>query len=178
MLKHPLQSVLLLGLLLLTAVQVMELVSHDSEPGGLVRAWLEPGDDLSSLTAATSAGQSVSLATGDTVIVLVFDPHCGHSLEVAPVWRDWISAHEASYRLIGISSGDLTEAEAFARDQAWEMEIGTVSALNGSLGHALTVRTPWAFILDEAGQVVAEGIGSRIGELLPEGRGQTRMEGP
>ncbi len=63
----------------------------------------------------------------------------------------------------------LTRSDGFVRVRAggaWDAEIRTVEA--GRLGgweHALTSRTPWVFVIDEAGVILAEGHGSRIAEL-------------
>jgi len=59
-------------------------------------------------------------------------------------------------------------AEAFARLHGWEAEV--VMLPPGNLVpqvRALTRRTPWVFVLDEGGRVVAEGHGARIAELVP-----------
>lgn len=158
-------TIILSVLALLAAVQVAGLVRPELAPRVLHRSWLKLGDDLSPLAPVTPEGRPASLATGDTTVVLVFDPGCGHSLEVGPLWRDWIRAAGSRFSVIGVSSGELREAETFAREQGWEVEIWRVPAPTGSLGHALTVRSPWVFVLDGGGRILAEGIGSRIEDL-------------
>jgi hypothetical protein len=69
-------------------------------------------------------------------------------------------------RAIAISSEPIPSANQYALDHGWDAEVWTVAAdLLDGIGYTLTRRTPWVFLLDGEGVIVAEGHGSRIAEI-------------
>ena len=107
----------------------------------------------------------MSTALGEPTVLLVFDSQCAHCLAVAPAWKAWIGNGPPGLRVVGVSTEPLETAGAFAQARGWGVEVWQVEAPTGSLGHALTSRTPWVFILDGEGRIQEEGHGSRLAEL-------------
>jgi hypothetical protein len=106
------------------------------------------------------------------MVLLVFDPGCGPCATVAPVWAQWIRDWGDRSQVLALSASLPESAEAFARLHGWEAEVVALppETLRPQI-RALTRRTPWVFVLDEGGRVVAEGHGALIAELVP-------LEGP
>ena len=128
--------------------------------------WLQAGDSLSKVHALGPEGQKVSLATGEPTLLLVFNSDCGYCEAVAPLWKAWTPAPRQGSRAIAISSEPIPSANQYALDHGWDAEVWTVAAdLLDGIGYALTRRTPWVFLLDGEGVILAEGHGSRIAEI-------------
>jgi hypothetical protein len=87
---------------------------------------------------------------------------------VAPVWAQWIRDWGDRSQVVALSASLPESAEAFARLHGWEAEVVTFRQ-DPMLPQvrSLTRRTPWVFVLDEGGRVMAEGHGARIAELVP-----------
>jgi len=87
---------------------------------------------------------------------------------VAPLWAQWIRDWGDRSQVVALSVSLPESAEAFARLHGWEAEVVTLppETLPPQI-RSLTRRTPWVFVLDEGGRVVAEGHGARIAELVP-----------
>ncbi len=69
-------------------------------------------------------------------------------------------------------------AEAYVTRHGWEVDLWTVdSKRRGGAAHALTGRTPWLFLIDGDGVILAEGHGERIDELVASALGWTVHEG-
>jgi hypothetical protein len=95
-------------------------------------------------------------------------PGAAPATAVAPVWAQWIRDWGDRSPVVALSASLPGPAEAFARLHGWEAEV--VALPPGNLApqvRALTRRTPWVFVLDEGGRVVAEGHAARIAELVP-----------
>ena len=165
--------VLALGLLAVAQLVVLgfRLESRDAPSG----SWFQVGDTLSGIRAFDSSGQEASLVGGDPTVVLVFHSECGHCEDVAPLWRAWKTASGPDFRTVAISSEPLKSAKAYAAQHEWDAGVWTVEAGRlGGLEHGLTSRTPWIFVLDETGVILAEGHGRRIVELVAVLGAETR----
>ena len=72
--------------------------------------------------------------------------------------------------MLAVSPETLGPAQAYVERQGWEVEVGVVEPTSsGSLAKALTGRTPWVFITDGNGVIIAEGHGERLEELTSRG---------
>ncbi len=156
----------LLGLVLLAVIQAVVL-SFKADFGLTADTpWFTVGDTLSHLQPLDSDGQTASLAGGTPMLVLVFHSECGHCQEVAPLWRAWTGTTWGDVRVVAVSSEEPATAQAYAAEQDWNTEVWTVEASRlGEASHTLTSRTPWVFVLDPSGVILAEGQGARIAEL-------------
>ena len=155
----------LLGGLVLLAVVQLALLGATAGSSNESR-WLGPGDNLGSIPVADANGVSRSLATGSPTLVLVFHSECGHCQRVAPAWREWLDEHRDETRILSISSEDASSAQAYVAGHAWRVDTWTVTSPKiGSPAHALTSRTPWLFLVDPDGVVIAEGHGDEIDEI-------------
>jgi thiol-disulfide isomerase/thioredoxin len=126
-------------------------------------AWPKPGDTLE-FTQAAGGG---SHTPARTTVLLVFHSRCGHCLETAPIWAEWSSEPHPNFRVMGISSEPHDSARAYAAEQGWSFEIGPPETwVDPGVAAGLVRRTPWVFVVDESGVILAEGHGSRIGELI------------
>jgi thiol-disulfide isomerase/thioredoxin len=166
---------ILLGLVLLAAIQAVVLSSRPDVGGTQDDPWFTVGDTLSALHPLDSLGRTASFAGGAPTVLLVFHSECGHCQEVAPLWRAWTGTPANDVRVVAVSSEEPATARAYAAEHDWSTEVWTVSASRlGGPGHTLTSRTPWVFVLDPAGVVLAEGQGSRIAELTAILHGEAR----
>ncbi len=155
-----------IGLAILVVAQMAVLGFRQRSDGALPDSWLQVGDNVAAVRVSDSLGRESPLVTGEPTLLLVFHSECGHCRAVAPLWKAWIEASGSAYHTIAVSSEPLESARAYVAEHEWDAEIRTVEA--GRLGgweHALTSRTPWVFVIDEAGVILAEGHGSRIAEL-------------
>ena len=160
------------ALLLLAATQGL-LLGLRQWPGSVASdPWLAAGDHLPYQEVQDALGRGVwapspALSHHPTVL-LVFDPGCGPCTAVAPVWAQWIRDWGDRSQVVALSASLPESAEAFARLHGWETEVVTLrqDPLLPQV-RGLTRRTPWVFVLDEGGRVMAEGHGARIAELVP-----------
>ena len=160
-----LTTVGLLGLAGLAALQGLVLFGSRSGPEGDL-PWIQAGDALGQIGAAAASGTKASLATGDTLLLLVFHSDCGHCQRVIPVWRDWIDDRPPDFDVVAVTSESREAAAAFLASFGWYPEIWTVGENDGPAGRrSLVTRTPWAFFLDGEGIVLGEAHGRLAQEL-------------
>jgi hypothetical protein len=134
----------------------------DSPPPSFVQV----GDDLSGVSTFDSQGRERFLDSGESTILLVFRSDCVPCGTVASTWRHWLQTHGSAYRTVALSAEAPEPAREFASAHGLDVEVRTVEAVRfGGREHALTSRTPWVFVLDGSGVVLAEGHGSRIAEV-------------
>ena len=136
-----------------------------SRAGGSAASWLKAGDDLSGIHPVDGSGRMASFAGGALRVVLVFDSQCGHCRSVAPAWRDWIASLPADVSVVGVSTEAPESARAFVEEHGWGVEVWRVEGSRGSPEHALISRTPWVFVVDGEGRILAEGQGTRLAEV-------------
>ncbi len=168
--------VLVLALLLLAQLAALGIRQAAGTTTGGV--WLGVGDSLHGVPVVDASGREARLAFGDTALVLVFNSECGHCERVAPMWQGWLDTHRAAVRVVAISSESSGVAEAYVARHGWEVDLWTVdSTRRGGAAHALTGRTPWLFLIDGDGVILAEGHGEGIDQLVASALGWTAHEG-
>ena len=151
------------GLVLAAAGQLAVL---GNVPGLGTSRWVVPGDEISDIQVTDGSDAPMSLATGQPTLVLVFHSECAHCLRVAPEWRRWLDQHRDELSVLAISSEGFETAWSYSSQHEWDIGVGSVKDTSmGTRGHALTSRTPWVFVLDGEGVVVAGGHGGMIEEL-------------
>jgi thiol-disulfide isomerase/thioredoxin len=167
---------LLAGLVLLALIQVA-LIGRRTLGADAGGQWLVAGDDVGGVSGLDSLGIDRPLAPGQPTLLLVFHSECGHCRRVAPAWTEWLRTHTESTRVVAVSREATAPAMEFVRTHSWGVDIRTVDASElGGAAHALTARTPWVFVIDADGRVIAEGHGDRLvelGALVAEPRGTT-----
>lgn len=150
-------------LTLLAATQVVSLVLRASQTER--PATVAVGEDLSPVTIWQPGG-SLPLGSGRPTLLLAFHVDCAHSRRIAPDWSAWLSATRLDdVSVVAVTTGPLPEAASHAQEAGWPVEVGSVEPDGSTRGDALTQRSPWVFAVDGAGQVVAEGHGSKIREV-------------
>jgi hypothetical protein len=137
--------------------QVLVLGVRFAHGAGASPTWLEVGDTLFGIPTRGRSGSEV--LSGGPMVLLAFDSHCSPSLAVASAWAAWIRESGLGWHVVAVSSEPLEVAQAFARQQGWDVEVAVVEV------GPLTKRTPWVFVLNAEGVLVAQGHGSRISQL-------------
>ena len=125
--------------------------------------WPQAGDTLE-FTRVAGGGTHTPART---TVLLVFHSRCAHCFETAPVWADWSTEPHPNFRVLGISSEPPDSAQAYAAEQGWRFEVGPPETwVDRKIAAGLVKRTPWVFVVDDTGVILAEGHGSGIGELI------------
>ena len=161
--KTRLEGAVLALLAVLAVGQVVTLERRTVERDMLAPR-ITVGHDVSDLVVTDSDGGTIELSGPYETLLLVFDPQCPHSAQVADTWASWLLGQDSGrYRTYAVSSGPLPAAVRYAQGMRWNVRVGAVDASSGE--HPLTRRTPWAFAIGGDGRVVAEGHGSRLAEV-------------
>ena len=135
--------------------------------GGENREWLQTGSDVSGIRVEGMDGQPMPLSGEGLRVVLVFHPECGHCAAVAPEWRSWLEEDGRAWDILAVTSEPVESGRAFASRNGWMVEIATVETdSKGATRGRLTGRTPWVFVVDQDGILIAEGHGRRLGEIV------------
>lgn len=122
------------------------------------------GDDLAGVRVGGDDGRDSLL--GKFQLVLVFDPECAHSREVAPQWGELLRDPDRPGGIVAVAPGSLAAAARHAEAHGWQVTVATVDRYRpGSREHALVSRTPWVFALLD-GRVVAQGHGDELAEVV------------
>lgn len=152
-------------LTVLATVQLLALANRTTRLETLPKQ-VAIGEDLSSLVIRDVGGETIELAGYETLL-LVFEPDCPHTDRVAEAWASWLDEEDAkAHRTIAVSSGTPATVARYVGDKRWTVRAGAVEpGADGKGEHALMNRTPWVFVVDNAGMVVAEGHGVRLAEL-------------
>jgi hypothetical protein len=156
----------IVGLALLAASQFWLLGSRQSVRGKPANPWFGVGDTIRSIRGLNSQGERSGLPIGEPTVLLVFRSDCGHCRTVMPIWRDWIEDPENAIRTVAVTSEPLDRALPYVSERLPGIELLSVPEghLRGPT-FALTARTPWIFLLDKDGVILAHGEGSRIASL-------------
>ena len=141
--------------------------------------WITESHDLADLEVRLEDGTVARLSAVGPTLLLVFDVECSHSQRIAPLWAAWLSRNRtAETTVLAVTASHLAVAVRYARARQWSVELATVDSTgDGSLGRAVTRRTPWVFAIDHDGRVIAHAHGTRIQEVarvLDEHMGGTR----
>lgn len=122
------------------------------------------GDDLSGIRVGADGGGSSPL--GKFQLVLVFDPECAHSRQVAPQWGRFLRDPDRPTGVLAVAPGPLEAAARHAEAHGWQVPVATMGRFGlGSREHKLVSRTPWVFALRD-GRVVAQGHGYELAEVV------------
>ena len=169
-----------MGLITLAAVAVIQgfiLLSLNRGKGN-GDPWLREGDNLGLIRATTAHGDPAALASGQPLLLLVFHPECGHCQDVVPIWRDWVQTREPTIRVVAATSAHPEAANAFLLSHSWEPVLWIIEPKEGiPARRPVTTRTPWIFLLDGDGVILAEGHGRRIEEIGLRMPGILQLEG-
>lgn len=155
------RGLLFLGLLALFQVSV--LVFRGPSGPDLPGRWLVVGDTLEGLTARAGLFPAPDRKT----VILAFNSGCGPCQRVAPVWATWAEGELEGIDLLGVSDEPIESARAFAERHGWPAKLQVMAANDRKeLPERLVKRTPWVFVLDGSGRVVAEGHGTQVADLV------------
>ncbi len=122
------------------------------------------GDDLAGVRVGGDDGPGSLL--GEFQLVLVFDPECAHSRQVAPQWGELLRDPDRPGGIVAVAPGSFEAAARHAEVHGWQVTVATVDRFRpGSREHALVSRTPWVFVLQD-GRVVAQGHGDELAEVV------------
>lgn len=172
-------GLILVALAALLVVQGGLFASRVLRPAVAIQDRLAAGDVLGELAVTDAAGADVQLAgtAPQRTLLMVFHPTCAWSQQIAPEWSEWLADRPESVRVLAVSSVPADVGSAYARQAGWQVETASVAVEKpGDLGHNLTSRTPWLFLLDEHGQILFEGHGSGL-DALEDALGGARSAG-
>lgn len=129
-----------------------------SDPG---RQFISDGRDLSAVSVRLVNGSDVTLGGERATLLLVFDPDCQYTDGIAAAWSEWLSKLELeTIRVLAVSPGLPHAASAYATEQQWPVQVGTLPVVGNAIGtDMITKRTPWVFAVDHGGRVVGQGHG-------------------
>lgn len=156
---------IIVGVLALMAVTQAAFIGNRVFGHDLDEHEIRVGHDLSQVALERADGTEIGLAEGRTTLLLVFDPECVHSGEVAVMWKDWLTAGPRGDRVVALSPGSLPSASAYARDRRWPVEVVSVKTAAGGGVHALTRRSPWVYAVGGDGRVLVDGHGRTLPEV-------------
>lgn len=156
---RPPKRVLVVALAILAILQATVFVSIRARTNGPA-PFVTAGDDLSDLSLRESHGALQELDGRQPTLLLVFDPHCVHSRDAAPLWSSWLEGNvHKGHRIIAISRSPL--ATDYVRERQWPVVVTSIEPAD----HVIAIRTPWVFAVDGQGRVVAEGHGRHLPEV-------------
>lgn len=122
------------------------------------------GDDLSGVRVADEGGEGSLLS--EFQLVLVFDPACAHSRQVAARWRAFLQDPDRPPGILALAPGSPEAAARHAEAHHWRVPVGTMGRFRlGSREHVLLSRTPWVIALRD-GRVIAQGHGDELPEVV------------
>lgn len=154
------------GMVVLAGVQVAGLGFRQISRARGDGVWLASGDTLLVLPVVDLEGHPSSLTVREATVLLVFDPECPHSEEVGAIWADWAREREGRGRVVALSTRRGPETFAFTQRHGLAAEVRALGLARLDGRTALVAgRTPWAFVLDRDGVIVAEGHGARVARL-------------
>ena len=155
------------ALLALLGGQLLLLGDRLGYAGARPESWISVGDDVSGVLVGDSGGELGSLLGPGPTLLLAFGANCSHCATVAPRWKSWFDGGQRRLRVLAVSSDSAEVAEGFATQHGWDVEVLTVAPDRRLYPRpSLTTRTPWAFVVDETGVVLAEGHGKRLQEII------------
>lgn len=160
---------MLFALVILLVTQLSALGLHSRAGAAIPSSRPGVGDDLGRLQLAGLGDTIQTLTFGETTLLLVFNSECTHCRSVAPVWKTWLQANDAHMHVVAVSPEPYEVARDFAVEYGWGVDVFSIDpGRRGSAAHRLASRTPWLFLIDGNGVILAEGHGERIAELTAE----------
>ncbi len=119
---------ILMATLALLAVAQMAAIGKRMVGSATREAEIATGHDLSAVSLRRANGTLVGLADGHRTLLLVFDPECAHSRQVAEDWRKWLgTTGDDGVRVLALSAGSPASAAAYAREQQWHVEVASIA---------------------------------------------------
>lgn len=147
--------------------QLLLLGDRLGDEGVWSEFWISVGDDVSGVLVGDSGGELVSLLGPGPTLLLVFGTTCSHCASVAPAWKAWLDGGHRGLKALAVSSDPMVMAEGFATRYGWSVEVVSLAPDTRLKSRpSLTTRTPWSFVVDETGVVLAEGHGRRLQEII------------
>ena len=68
--------------------------------------------------------------------------------------------------MLAVSKEPIAAAAAYVGEHGWNVDVASLEVgILGGQAHSLISRTPWIFIVDAAGVVLAESHGNQLAEL-------------
>lgn len=161
-----LHNPVIIGLSVIALCQSVLLAWAFGGIGGETREWLQTGADLSGIRVEGMDGHPMPLPGEGLRIVLVFHSECGHCAAVAPAWKSWLQEDGKAWDVLSVTAEPVETGRDFASRNGWAVEVATVETdFRANTGRSLTGRTPWVFMVDQDGILVAEGHGRRLREI-------------
>ncbi len=143
------------------------------------------GDPSSSITDITTNQGGTNEPSSDrtltedaTTVFLVFSSTCPFCAAVAPIWTEWLQGPGAHRHVVAVSAEPFGPAQAWIESQGWDVRVAVVDTTSiedeaagekerarAQLARKFTQRTPWVFVVDPEGVILAQSLGSRIAEI-------------
>jgi len=155
------------ALVILAAIQLSVLGVRMTHPDQVPLVWPQADDTISGVRIHLTEDRETQLPSGDSTVLLIFDPGCVHCEEVAPLWKEWLRTEGPDWQALAVAAEGLESAQRDAEEQGWEVEVGVLETEpSGEMAAALTGRAPWVFVANGAGVILAEGHGDMLPELI------------
>lgn len=102
------------------------------------------GNTLASVVATDPGGETHSLATGKTTVLLVFRSDCVYCEQASLLWRDWTHGEDPRPGAVALTTEPLEAAQAYVTGQGFDAEVWSVDVDHpGGIDHALVGWVPW-----------------------------------
>lgn len=160
-------EVVSLTTLVIFAVLQVNLLLGRANPANHEVDALTSGNRVPPIVGLDETSTPVRIDWADTSITILFAFHskCPFCDDVAPAWREWLETFRGG-RIVLISNDLPRDALEYRRAHSWPGTIITLTPRSSTdLASRLTGKTPWIYIVDQAGQLLYEGHGANLGAV-------------
>lgn len=125
------------------------------------------GTNISEVSFVNEDGEVALLDVDETTILLTFSSTCSVCERIVPVWNEL--RPESKIKTIAVTSEDVDVGKDYIKsiDDSWDLEVISIPVEKlGSIEHMLLAKTPWIFVIDSEENIVYQGHGSLLEEVL------------
>lgn len=126
---------------------------------------VEIGQHMPLITGLRPDGELDTVRIGETALpgmmLLAFSVTCVYCRELAPYWKQWLAEHPTT-AVVALTLDPPRRASEWLLEQQLAVAFLSVSPTPVTDLSQVIARTPWYFVLDRNGILVAQGHGSQL----------------